>query len=213
MVVAAISRMLKSTAVTIATMIAPMFPTWLAKPSMKPFSVVVFVSACELANMFVEGRRQFERPRRVRDADDMPPDQPCPALPVLVEIVVSEEQLRLVDALAAVVDADDVELPGACPVSLPDRRLDRDAVADRQPKRSARSRRRSRPGGRQPRRALLGRQGELRVQVEVRLRFDDDLREEVRRVLVDAAEPRLVRGQLARRPPAEAEPGRFPAAA
>ena len=34
--------------------------------------------------------------------------------PVLVEVVVAEEELRLVDAVVAVVDADDVELPGRC---------------------------------------------------------------------------------------------------
>ena len=51
MVLAATSSIVNNTAATIAIMIAPMSPTCFAKPSTNPFSVVVFVSADELANM------------------------------------------------------------------------------------------------------------------------------------------------------------------
>ena len=113
-------------------MIEPMLPICLAKPSMKPFSVVVLVSAGELANMLVEGLRQLRRLRRVGDLDDVPADHALRRLrAVLVEVVVAEEELRLVDARLAVVDADEVELPGrAAALGLPDRGLDRDAIAD-----------------------------------------------------------------------------------
>ena len=42
---------MNSTRDEIAIMMAPMSPICLAKPSTKPFSVVVFVSADELANI------------------------------------------------------------------------------------------------------------------------------------------------------------------
>ena len=50
-VLAATSPNINSTTVAIAIMIAPMSPICLAKPSTNPFSVVVFVSAEELANI------------------------------------------------------------------------------------------------------------------------------------------------------------------
>ena len=48
----------------------------------------------------------------------------------------------------------------------------------------------------QPRLDLLGRHHELGIDLQERLGLDGDVREEVRRVLVDAAEPRLVRRDL-----------------
>ncbi len=50
-VLATTSRIVKRTATRMAIMIAPMSPICFAKLSMKPFSVVVLVSADEFANM------------------------------------------------------------------------------------------------------------------------------------------------------------------
>ena len=118
------------------------------------------------------------------------PTSPSPPRAVLVEVVVAEEELRLVDAGLAVVDADDVELPDLALLRLPDRALDRHAVAElpAEPLRQIDADDRALPIG-QPGLHLLGRQLELRVDLQERLGLDRDLREEVRRVLVDAAEP------------------------
>ena len=125
------SRIVKSTATRMAIMIEPMSPICLANPSMKPFSVVVLVSACELANMSSKVLASAIDCCGILDLDDVPADQPLALPAVLVEVVVAEEELRLVDARLAVVDADDVELPGrAAALRLPDRRLDRHAIAD-----------------------------------------------------------------------------------
>ena len=86
-------------------MIAPMSPICLAKPSTKPFSVVVLVSAAELANISSNFAPIAWAWRRVGDLDHVPADQAVALPPVLVEVVVAEEELRLVDALAAVVHA------------------------------------------------------------------------------------------------------------
>ena len=82
---------------------------------------------------------------------------------------------------------------------LPDRALDRDAVADlpAEPLREVDADDRALAVG-EPGLHLLGRQLELRIDLQERLGLDRDLREEVRRVLVDAAEPGVVRGHRRR---------------
>ena len=114
-VLATTRRIVKSTAVKMAIMIDLMSPTCLAKPSMKAFSVVVFVSAAEFANMRVEGCCDFARWDGSCDLDhDTSPTNPSPMLPVLVQIVVTKKESVLVHrwTALAVVDADKVELPG-----------------------------------------------------------------------------------------------------
>ena len=110
------------------------------------------------------------------------PTRPSPCAPVLVEVVVAEEELRLVDARLAVVDPDDVELPDLALLRLPDRADDRNAIADlpAEPLREVDADDRALPIG-EPRLHLLGRQLELRVDLHERLGLDRDLREEVRR--------------------------------
>ena len=194
MVLPTTSRMVKSTATRIAIMIEPMSPICLAKPSMKPFSVVVFVSACELANMSSKVWAIFSDCDGSLILTMYQPTSPSPCGAVLVQVVVAEEELRLVDAGIAVVDADQVELPGrAAALRLPDRRLDGDAVADLPAE--ALGHVLAGDGALaigEPRLHLLGRELELLVDLHERLGFDRDLREEVLRILVDAAEPAVV---------------------
>ena len=104
-VLAATSPNMNSTTDEIAIMIAPMSPTCLAKPSTNPFSVVVFVSADELANISSNVRLSSTDCDGIGDLHDVPADQPLAVGAVLVEVVVAEEELRLVDAVVAVVDA------------------------------------------------------------------------------------------------------------
>ena len=80
----------------IAIMMAPMSPICFAKLSMNPFSVVVFVSAGELANL-VEGPAQRHRLRGVAIFTTYH-DQAFALGAVLVEIVVPERRTGLVDA-------------------------------------------------------------------------------------------------------------------
>ena len=100
-VLAATSPNMNSTVDEIAIMIAPMSPIWLAKPSTKPFSVVVLVSAEELANISSNLRLNVDGLRRIGDLDDVPADQTLSAgVRFSIEVVVAEEELRLVDAVA-----------------------------------------------------------------------------------------------------------------
>ena len=79
----------------------------------------------------VERAAQIDGLRRIGNLDDVPADLPLALGPILVEVVVPEEHLRLVDGVAAVVDADDVEFPrGAAALRQPDRRGQRNSVAD-----------------------------------------------------------------------------------
>ncbi len=132
--------------------------------------------------------------RRVGNLHDVPADQAFAAGPVFVEVVVAEEELRLVDALFTVVDADDVEFPGdAAALGLPNRGLERHAIADL-PVESFRQ-----IGANdspltiiEPRLHLLWWQDVLGIDLHERFRIDDDLREEVGRILIHATEPRVV---------------------
>ena len=74
-VLAATSSIVNSTATRIAIMIAPMSPICFAKPSTNPFSVVVFVSADELANIPSNFARHLLRLRRIRDLHHVPADE------------------------------------------------------------------------------------------------------------------------------------------
>ena len=60
-------------------MIAPMSPTCFAKPSTKPFSVVVLVSAEEFANMLSNFAPICCACDGVGNLHDVPPDQPLTA--------------------------------------------------------------------------------------------------------------------------------------
>ena len=75
MVLAATSSIVNRTATRIAIMIAPMSPICLAKPSTKPFSVVVLVSADELANMLSNFAGHLLRLRGILDLHHVPADQ------------------------------------------------------------------------------------------------------------------------------------------
>ena len=125
-VLAATSIIVKSTATRIAIMMAPMSPTCLAKPSTKPFSVVVLVSAEELANMLSNFAPICCACEASAILTMYQPTSAVAPRPVLVEVVVAEEELRLVDAGLAVVDADDVELPHLALLRLPDGALNRE---------------------------------------------------------------------------------------
>ena len=111
--------------------------------------------------------------------------QPTSALAapaVLVEVVVAEEELRLVDARLAVVQPDDVELPDLALLGLPDRAHDRNAIADlpAEPLREVDADDRALAIG-EPRLHLIRRNLVLRVDLHERLGLDHHLREEVRR--------------------------------
>ena len=113
-----------------AIMMAPMSPTCLAKPSTNPFSVVVLVSAEEFANI----ESNVAPICCARDPSAIftmyQPTCPCAHGAVFVQVVVAEEELRLVDAGLGVVHPDDVEFPDLALLGLPDGALDRDAIAD-----------------------------------------------------------------------------------
>ena len=129
-VLAATRPNMNSTVEEIAIMIAPMSPICFAKLSTNPFSVVVFVSADELANISSNVRLSATACDGSAILTTYQPTCPSPCGAVLVEIVVPEEELRLVDAVLAVVDAGDVELPGLSLLRLPDRAGQRNAIAD-----------------------------------------------------------------------------------
>ena len=196
-VLAATSPNMKSTTDEMAIMMAPMSPICFAKPSMKPFSVVVFVSADELANISSNVRLNATACDGIGDLHDVPADEPFALGAVFVEIVVPEEELRLVDAVLAVIDADEVEFPRLPLLRLPNRAGERDAVAHLPPEALGEiaSCDRALPIG-QPGLHLVGRQPELGIDLQERFGLDGDVGEEVRGLLVDAVEPRLVRGQL-----------------
>ena len=92
---------------------------------------------------------------------------------------------------------DEVELPGLPLLRLPDRAGERDPIADLPAEALGEIAPddRALPIG-EPGLHLVGRQPELRVDLQERFGLDRDVREEVRGLLVDAVEPRLVRGQL-----------------
>ena len=96
---------MKSTTDEMAIMIAPMSPICFAKPSMKPFLGRRLGFGRRVGEHLVERAAQRHGLGRVRDLHDVPADQPLALGAVLVEIVVPEEELRLVDAVVAVVDA------------------------------------------------------------------------------------------------------------
>ena len=196
-VLAATRPNMKSTTDEMAIMIAPMSPICFANPSMKPFSVVVFVSADELANI----SSKVLLSATACDASEIfttyHPTSPSPSARFSFEIVVPEEELRLVNAVVAVVDADEVEFPCLALLRLPDRPGERDAVSDLPAEALGEIAAHDRalavrqPGGR-----LVRRKPEFRVDLQKRLRLDGDVREEVRWLPVDAVEPRLMRGEL-----------------
>ena len=109
---------------------------------------------------------------------------------------------------------DQVELPDLALFRLPDGAGERNPVADVPPE----------PLGEvpaddgalpigKPRLHLVGRQAELRIDFEERLGLDGDVGEKVRRILVDAVEPGLVRRQLDARRLLQASRDRSTAAA
>ena len=119
------------------------------------------------------------------------PTAPCAAAAILVEVLVVEEELRTVDAVAAIVNAADVELPGlAAALRLPDRRGQRHPLTDLPPEafREVLADDGALPIL-QPRLHLIGRQLVLRIDLHERLGVDRHVREEVRRILEVGAEP------------------------
>ena len=111
-----------------------MLPICWAKPCANAPSGSVLVSAGELANsasiaLATSAARSGSFTRTTYQ-----PTMPFAARAALVEVVVAEEEAGRVRALLrAVVDADDVELPGAVALARPDRRDQRHAVADLPP--------------------------------------------------------------------------------
>ena len=172
-VLAATSPNMNSTTDEMATMIAPMSPTCEANPSTKPFSVVVSRLESGVGEHLVELAAQRDGLRRIRDAHHVPSDQPLlrGRAGVLDQVVVLEEELRLVDALAGVVDPGDVELPARTRLRLVDRAAQRHPVADLplHPLGQVPADDRALPiaGKRLP---LLGRHDELRIDARTRLR-------------------------------------------
>ena len=113
----------------------------------------------------------------------------------LLEIIVTAKERGGVRVLVGTVkDAHEVEVPHPVAVLLgPDRRLDRDLVADLPAEALGGLPAHDGTGPRfQPRLLLLRRKEHLRMHVQKFLRHDRILHEEVLRVLVDAAEPGLV---------------------
>src|SRR5204862_7479664 len=109
---------------------------------------------------------------------------------ILLEVVVTEEELRLVYPIGGIVDAADVERPDVAALRLEDGPLQRHAVADLPPK----PLREVAPDDGtlavvEPGLHLFGRQLVLRVDFQEWIGVDRDIGEEVRRILVDAVEP------------------------
>src|SRR6185503_11542492 len=123
----------------------------------------------------------------------VPADEPLAAQAVFIEVVVAKEELRLVDRRIAVIHADDVEFPRLALLRLPDRAGDRNLLADlpAETLREIDTDDRALSIG-EPRLHLIRRDLELRVDLHERLGLDHHLREKVRWILVDAAEPCLV---------------------
>src|SRR3546814_15988251 len=80
----------------------------------------------------------LDRFRRIVDLHHIPADLSLAELAVLREIVVAEEELGLVAAVGAVVDAGDVELPGLARLRLrsEERRVGKECVSTCRSRRS-----------------------------------------------------------------------------
>ena len=101
MVLAVTSSIVKNTAPTIARRIAPMFPTWFTNDCAIARSDEVLVSAGELANMRVDLAADALCAVHVVDLDHVPADQPLGLLLRFLEILLVQDDLPRVAALAA----------------------------------------------------------------------------------------------------------------
>ena len=140
--------------------------------------------------------RDLVRARRILDLDRIPADRPRVAGP-LHQIFVVKEELRLVDVRrGAPVDADDLELEGiGLAVLRPEERgLDRNPIAELPAETRGELPPDERAGpGVHPSLAIVAVDDELGVDAQDPLGVDRHVREEVLRVLIDAAEPGHVR--------------------
>jgi hypothetical protein len=195
MVLPATSRMVKKTAVRMAVMILAMFADLTGEALEEGafwFGLGLGGGVGELA---VDGRGHLRRALGIADAHGVPPHLTLGEAPGLVEVVVVEEELTGVGALLGpLVDADEVELQ----VELPSCLVQMVAwmgirSPTSQPKRSAVTRPDDGAGsGVQKRLALVVVEDVLRKHVQEQFGFHGHLGEEVRGLLVDAAEPGLV---------------------
>ena len=132
MVLPATSRMVKKTTATMAIRIAADVADLLGEALHEgPLGLGLGLGR-RVGELGVDRRGDLGRPLGVVDPHDVPADDALAPGAGLVEVVVVEEEAGRVGALlGALVDAHEVELPAAAAVLLaPDRRLDRDPVAD-----------------------------------------------------------------------------------
>ena len=186
MALAVTSRIANTTAMPMVPISRLTLPHMVAKLALNACSVPVLVGALRVPELVVQHLGDRGGVVGVGDLEDVPARHARPPGTLLEVLMMEEHHVVVDDRIGRRVGAAD----GEGPVAREDRALERDVLAERQPKRSS-SRRPTIAEERSRRKACFWSSGsdDLGIHVEVRLGVHGELGEEALVVAVLAAEP------------------------